>query len=201
MGFNAFLGSGLYGSAAVSQVSQGSDPVVPEMVVYVQTENNIAFYLNPTQPLPTRLGTDSAWAGYKVDLTEYDEYQVRATFESGNNSGIGISVVCTSGSTPYNRVSTPFAVSSQGAGEAYEYMNLGQHASGTAEANFDGAATNDYVESAWTALDPSVKRECGLGFIYSSASGTTVGNRLFSSIAVAFRRTRDSATESSPSPL
>lgn len=186
MGFDAFLGSGLYGSAAVSQ---GSDPVVPEMVVYIHSEGTIPFYINPST-VPGRLGTGSDWCGYKVDLTEYDEYQVRATYESGDNSGLGISVVCTSGSTPYNRNNPAFAVSSQGAGEAYEYMNLGQAAAGTAEANFDGATTLDYGESAWTALDPSVKRECGLGFIYSSASGITVGNRLFSQVAVAFRRNR-----------
>lgn len=186
MGFDAFLGSGLYGSAAVSQ---GSDPVVPEMVVYVQSENTGVYYINPSV-VPGRLGTNADWAGYKADLTEFDEYQMRVTYEAGDNSGLAISVVCTSGSTPFNRSSPAFAVSSEGAGEPYEYMNLGQTASGTAAADLDGVASLDYVESAWTPLDPSVKRPCGLAFIYSSASGVTAANRTLSQVAVAFRRNR-----------
>jgi len=189
MGFDAFLGSGLYGSAAVSQ-GTAADPVVPEMVVYVQSENTAAYYVNPTQSLPQRLGTNADWAGYKVDLTEFDEYQMRVTYISGDNSGLAVSVVCTSGSTPVNRVNIPFAVSSEGAGEVYEYMNLGQTAAGTAAADLDGVAAQDYAESAWTALDPSVKRPCGLAFIYSSASGVTAGNRTLAQVAVAFRRNR-----------
>jgi len=188
MGFDAFLGSGLYGSAAASQ-GTAADPVVPEMVVYMQSENTSPYYINPAV-VPGRLGTNANWAGYKVDLTEFDEYQMRGTWESGDNSGIAITVVCTSGSTPFNRNNPGFAVSSEGAGEPYEYMNLGQTAAGTAAADFDGASNNDYVESAWTALDPSVKRPCGLAFIYSSASGVTAANRIFSHISVAFRRNR-----------
>lgn len=188
MGFDAFLGSGLYGSAAASQ-GTAADPVVPEMVVYVQVENTGFYYINPSI-VPGRLGTNADWAGYKVDLTEFDEYQMRVTYISGDNSGLAVSVVCTSGSTPVNRVNIPFAVSSEGAGEVYEYMNLGQTAAGTAAADLDGVAEHDYVESAWTALDPSVKRPCGLAFIYSSASGVTAGNRVLSQVAVAFRRNR-----------
>jgi hypothetical protein len=176
-------------SAALQHGGGGSDPVVPEMVVYMQTDNIVQCYLNPSV-VPGRLGTNANWAGYKADLTEYDDYQIRVTYESGDNTDLEISVVCTSGSTPFNRSNPSFAVSSEGAGEPYEYMNLGQAAAGTAAADLSGVAARDYVESAWTAMDPSVKRECGLAFIYSNLGGAVVGNRGLSNVAVAFRRNR-----------
>jgi len=166
--------------------------VVPELYVAVTDENNVAGYTNPTQSYPQRFGTNKDWCGFKVNLTEYDEFQVRATYESGDNSGIVLGVGCTSGSTPLNKTNPPFAIG-DGQGEAYEYIHSGQlgaDAVVSGGVSFDGAVQHDYREGSWTPLDPSVKRECGIAFLYLDGSGVTVGNRQWSRFHVAFRRNR-----------
>jgi len=163
--------------------------VVPELYIEALNNREVA-YTNPNQSYPQRFGTNSEWQGWKVNLTEYDEFQVRGTYESGDNSGIVIGVGVTSGNTPFNRVSTPFAIG-DGQGAAYEYIHSGQLGSDaivSGGVSFDGVSTNDYAEGSWTPLDPSVKRECGLAFMYLDGSGTTAANRTWSRVHVAFRR-------------
>jgi len=164
--------------------------IVPELYVPVPEEISIQLYVNPNNAFPQRLGTNNEWGGFKVNLTEYDEFQVRGTYESGDNSGIVIGVGCTSGSTPFNRTNPAFSIG-DGQGAPYEYIHSGQlgaDAVVSGGVSFDGVPVREYKEGAWTPLDPSVKRECGLAFMYLEASGTSAGNRTWSKIHVAFRR-------------
>jgi hypothetical protein len=240
MGFDAFLGSGLYGSAAASQgttsfaddvfrvtddgevtakiafqasaissgttrtilmpdadvdlgsLGGGGGAVVPELYVRITDENGIAGYTNPAASYPQRFGTNTDWLGSKVNLTEYDEFQVRATYDSGDNSGIVLGVGCTSGSAPLNRTNPAFSIG-DGQGAPYEYIHSGQlgaDAVVSGGVSFDGAAGGDFGEGSWTPLDPSVKREVGIAFLYLEGSGVTAGNRTFTNFHVAFRRNR-----------
>jgi len=162
---------------------------VAELYIEALGNKEVA-YTNPNQSYPQRLGTNSEWQGWKVNLTEYDEFQVRGTYESGDNSGIVIGVGVTSGSTPLNRTSPSFSIG-DGQGAPYEYIHSGQlgaDAIVSGGVSFDGVSTNDYAEGSWTPLDPSVKRECGSIFMYLDGSGTTAANRTWSRVHVAFRR-------------
>jgi len=116
-------------------------------------------------------------------------------YEAGDNSGIVLGIGCTSSTSPYNRTDNPLTNSTIGDGQGldYEYIHsgrLGADAVVSGGISFDGAAARDYVESAWTPLDPSVKRECGLAFMYLEGSGVTAANRTWSRVTVAFRRNR-----------
>jgi NADPH-dependent curcumin reductase CurA len=167
---------------------------VPELYIEALGNKEVA-YLNPGLAFPQRFGTNSEWCGQKVNLTEYDEFQLRAVYEAGDNSGIVLGIGCTSSTSPYNRTDNPLTNSTIGDGQGldYEYIHSGQLGADAVVSggiSFDGAAARDYVESAWTPLDPSVKRECGLAFMYLEGSGVTAANRTWSRVTVAFRRNR-----------
>ena len=167
---------------------------VPELYIEALGNKEVA-YVNPNIAFPQRMGTNSEWQGWKVNLTEYDEFQLRAVYEAGDNSGIVLGIGCTSSTSPYNRTDNPLTNSTIGDGQGldYEYIHSGQLGADAVVSggiSFDGAAARDYVESAWTPLDPSVKRECGLAFMYLEGSGVTAANRTWSRVTVAFRRNR-----------